>query len=193
MKAELYWVHFKMSLLILFLFLVCSCTSLKKISESTEELTSNDSLKLKGTYSAYSNKDYLPTLADFLEIDYFLKHLNYEDDDSLIIKINPIDKNHLEVLVFNHDSLQSKKTIRGKYKKNYFVLKKQHNYDPELGIFLYTWSRQKTRLKIEENGNIIIDSKSFLNAIIIGFVPIAFVTDKNYNIEFEKIKTVGNK
>ena len=164
-----------------------SCTSLKKAAPSSVELNASNNVALSGTYNAHPGKNYLPTLADFLEVDYFLKYLNVPAFDSLKVQITPQDEKHIEVTVYNHDTLQSVKTVKGKYKQNYFVLRKQHNYEPELGIFLYSWTRQKTRIRLSEKGNIIVDSKSYLNGFILGFVPVVFVSDRNCDAEFERL------
>jgi hypothetical protein len=176
-------------LTVIFVFLLGStaCTSLKKGVASSVELNATNNTAIHGTYNAQPDKTYILTLADFLEVDYFLKYLNEPGFDSLRVKITPLDEKHIEVSVFNHDTLQSVKVIKGKYKQNYFVLKKQHNYEPELGIFLYSWTRQKTRIRLSEKGNIIVDSKSYLNGFILGFVPVFFVSDRNCDVEFERL------
>jgi len=175
----------KRVLVISSLFLT-SCVALNETTTKTDKLDQENFIEINGIYSARPDSSWKPTLADFLIINYYLDHLSYEDDDTLLVELVTLNTRQIKVRVFRNKNLEFEKVLKGRLKNNYFVLNRQVHLENDLYGILKTLTRQRTRIGHIDN-NLIVDSEEEWYSGILIF-PSLYVKYEYYGENFKKIK-----
>ncbi len=137
-----------------------SCSSLKPITQndSVQTLAYNDISKFDGDYEIFSNDTSNTTLAYALTYsnkDYF----NHFVEKDYTINLTSIDSRHLKVTVFSKGSAIKIKIIKGQLYQNYFQFTLRNiSSIPPFYIILNRYRRQKNRIGLQKNGDLILDT-----------------------------------
>ncbi|UJH92647.1 hypothetical protein LZ575_09355 [Antarcticibacterium sp. 1MA-6-2] len=112
-------------LFILFIFLT-SCSGLKKITDKEVQEIQNfkDAEKFNGTYSLFRNgaNKYSYSLDNILKFKTDFDNENRLDSTHLV-QIKMLDEKTLKADLFSKDLLIETKIVKGKMRKNYFIIK----------------------------------------------------------------------
>jgi hypothetical protein len=182
------------TLFYLILFLFTSCVALRPLENQSGNLSESNFKRLNGLYQAQPDSAYKANLADLLIVNYYLNYPSKKIDtfyDTLEVEIKAVSPHKIEITVFRNKIQESRRTLKGKLKNGYFLIKQQYQYDSELPIVLGTSTRQKSRLTIDKAGNVLVDAKEMTNVRFL-LVPLFFQTDQYFNREFKKIQTLSN-
>ncbi len=183
-------ISYKRNIFILLIALISfsSCVSLKEIEQVERELDVSNFSAINGRYYAQSDSFCSLNLADLLEVDHFLKFLDLDGhSDSLVVELKVINQKKVQMTVFLCDSIISSHFFKGKLENNCFTLKTQTNTEFDLLFFIYSVTKQKTRLYLNNRNYLIVDSESKLTSFIL-FVPDFTYKKQRYNIPFKKLE-----
>jgi len=169
----------------LFLISLTSCVNLKpadfnkeKIQLSAEELS-----KLNGSYSIYSLDNSI-TLPRCLVYNFTFNQNNLPNEgDRVNLEIS--SKNRINVTIYDDNSIVKKKKLKGTIRNGYF--ESSSCYLDPFYFLIYAVTKQKTRIGLLTNGNLIIDSGRSTRGFMFFFMPFAGADDYDQNKEFKRL------
>ncbi len=162
-----------------------ACTTFKTMGEDERmALTTKQVPQFEGSYKILSvDTAYLTLSNALLSDDYFNIYNKPDSCDRVEIKF--IDANHLQVTTFDNDINIASKTLKGKIKGNYFVLKKKVEM-PFFWLILNSYHTQRTRIGLLNNGHLTVNVSGGGCALLVVF-PIMCAEGAHYQIEFARI------
>ena len=166
--------------------LVCSCSTIKLNTRKGLDihLDANSSDKLSGDYKNSKNDtiNVRRTLYNNFNYDTLYRQKN------LIVNITPIDKNKIKLKVLDNETAIDSLTIKGKYRKGYFKIRRQWGTSFIAGPLLWIFGDNLKYLGVtNENKLVIIDSGGGGVLLLIAF-PIFAAGGGQTEIEYERQK-----
>jgi hypothetical protein len=168
------------------LLLICSCSTIRLKSRKGKDIHLDVSSidKINGDYKN-SNSDSL----------YFQSTLynNFNDNtiyrkNELQINIEALDKHHIKLRVFDNETIIDSLTIKGKYRRGYFKIKRQWNSSFIFGPLIWELGDNFKYLGVtKENKLVIIDSGNGGVMLLVAF-PIMGAGGGQVEHEYERIK-----
>ena len=171
-----------------------SCLSLRTLDYNSGTLDESNFEGVCGLYQAQPDSMYKRNLAECLLVNYYLNYQSTKIDsfyDTLEVKIETIGSDQLKVVVYRNLEEESSQILKGRLKNGYFVLDQQYQYDSEIPVMLGISTRQKSRITLNEQGDLIVDFKELTNLKLI-LLPLFFHKLEFMEQEFKKVKTAGN-
>lgn len=176
--------------------LFMGCSSFKKpIKDSNCDVLSAENLnQLNGYYKRYSieNSDEIKSNSiqnsheskgDLFSLLFmFFKNKEGQND---IVKLDVINSHLIQVSLLRNNSPIKSTKMRGRIRENTFEFKRRNLIIPL--VFLNVYGDQKTRLWLLQNGNIKVDYKSTYYSAMMYFPFLAWGSEKQSKVEFEKI------
>lgn len=173
-----------MKLIPIFLIFLCSCTGLKNVQDrpNIHTLTEQKISTLDGRYGIFTSDSATTTLDNALTLKkYWWKDWTGKDKYHLSIKAK--DARHIDIEVYKENVLLDKKTVKGKIKDGYFVIK------PKKVLFFYFllngYGQATTRLGFDTSGNLIVDAHTLKLSTLL-FIPLAGDRHKEYGLIFPR-------
>lgn len=174
-------------ILLLCLYFLSSCSSLKNsIDNPNRVILNNSNFKLiEGRYSIHSIDNKGRNLEWYIlgsSLSYLFR--SNDSDSSRCVIFEFANEKTLNISYTNNSGKLKLKTVNGKLKNGYFVFKRTNSLIPM--IFTNLYRNSKFRIGLLTNGNLITDC----NQISIGTAMIIFpfyMNDKYFDIEFERI------
>lgn len=166
--------------------LVCSCSTirLKDRKGIDIHLDANSSQKLSGVYKNSKNDTikFHRTLYSNFTFDSL-----YRQKD-ITINITPIDKNKIKLKVYNQESAIDSLTIKGKYRRGYFKMRRQWSTSFIAGPLLWILGDNLKYIGLtKEDKLVIIDSGSGGVMLLVAF-PISAAGSGQFENEYERTK-----
>jgi len=166
--------------------LVCSCSTVRLKSRKGKDIHLDKSSfeKLSGDFKNSKNDtiNFRRTLYNNFSYDTV-----YRQKD-LIVKITPIDKNKIKLKVIDNQYAIDSLTIKGKYRRGYFKMKRQWSTSFIAGPLLWILGDNLKYLGLtKENKLVIIDSGSGGVMLLVAF-PIFGAGSGQFENEYERTK-----
>ena len=171
-----------------------SCSSLKKIkSNRNQPIRDLNELKLiDGDFSLKRNSTCIDLSLD--EAFEFKTEFNciHKADSTHFMRLTTLNEKRIRAELYHGNKLLEEKILKGKLRKNYFVLNTSLKFPVFCGV-LNVYRSRKTRIGILPNGNLTLDNDTDSCGMLIIF-PIMCAGNDSYGIEYERIKVrrVGN-
>lgn len=166
--------------------LVCSCSTVKLKSRIGKDihLDANSFDKLSGNFKNSKNDSisFHRTLYNNFNYDTVYKQKD------LAVNITPIEKNKIKLKLLDNDTVLDSLTIKGKYRKGYFKIKRQWSASFIAGPLLWTLGDNLKYLGLtNENKLVIVNSGSGGVMLLIVF-PIFAAGSGQFENEYERTK-----
>lgn len=166
--------------------LFCSCSTVRFKSRKGIDihLDANSSSKISGNYKNSKNDtiNFRRTLYSNFNYD----SLSRQKD--LIVNITPIDKNNIKLLVFDNKTPIDSLTIKGKYRRGYFKMRRQWSASFIAGPLLWILGDNLKYMGLtKENKLVIINSGSGGVMLLVAF-PIFAGGSGQFENEYERKK-----
>lgn len=164
--------------------LICSCSTVKlqNRKDLDIELDANSLDKLSAYYKNTSN-----------DTTYARKSLYYgfDDDtlykrDDLMVKIKPIDKKNIQFKIFDNGIAIDSISIKGKYKKGYFKVKRQLKTDFIVGPLLWILSENLKYIGLTNDNNLVVINSGGSGFLLFVVVPTFSAGGVPTAIEYER-------
>ncbi len=174
---------------LIFLTIFSGCSPLKRISDKEVQKISdyNDFKRFNGSFRLLRNDphDIVLSLEDifYFKTDY---HNGNRADSTYRMKLNFLDEKTLQADLYIMDSLIETKVVKGKIRKNHFVLR-DHFEVPHFYLLFNFYRSSKSRIALLPNGNLTADFASGGCGLLVLFPVMCAGTD-NYNLTYDRIK-----
>lgn len=168
---------------LLLIILISACSSLRPINREHpyQELNESTYQNFNGAYQVRSIDPSYRNLSYSL-----LQNEDYKPESGDYIKLEMVDKSRIKILLYQKDTVIESKINKGEFENGYFVLKRLVKFGVFMGP-LTGFSEQKTRISLDPNNNLILDTTGSGCGFLI-FIPIICSDTENYNLKFERIK-----
>ncbi len=166
--------------------LVCSCSTIRLKSRKGLDihLDAKSFDKLSGNYKNSKNDtiNFRKTLYSNFNYDSLYKQKN------LIVNFTPIDKNTIKLKVLDNETALDSLTIKGKYRRGYFKMRRQWSTSFIAGPLLWILGDNLKYIGLtKENKLVIIDSGSGGVMLLVVF-PIFAAGSGQFENEYEQTK-----
>ena len=166
--------------------LVCSCSTIRLKSRKGLDihLDAKSFDKLSGNYKNSKNDtiNFRKTLYSNFNYDSLYKQKN------LIVNFTPIDKNTIKLKVLDNETALDSLTIKGKYRRGYFKMRRQWSTSFIAGPLLWILGDNLKYIGLtKENKLVIIDSGSGGVMLLVAF-PIFAAGSGQFENEYEQTK-----
>lgn len=159
-----------------------ACSSLPPVNQDHPytKLTESNFQDLNGAYKIISKDTSYRNLSYSL-----LQNDQYRPEPGDRIELNMVDVNQVKISLYQNDTIIDGNIIKGKLENGYFELKNLLKFHLYMGVFT-GYSEQKTRIRLDPNNNLLVDTAGSGCAFLI-FIPIICSETENYNLKFERI------
>lgn len=178
----------KETILILITGIFFSCSTLKRIQPNDNKKINNvNSLKaINGDYKLNQNEHCggmsLDAAFDF-KTEFNCINKPYS---TYFMRLTTLDEKRIKAELFQGNKLIEEKTLRGKLRKNYFIINASLKFPLFYGIFNVYRSR-KTRIGVLPNGNLTIDNDTGGCGMLV-VLPLICSGNDSYGIKYKRIK-----
>ena len=179
----------KKSTIILFIILsllVFSCSTVNLVTrkEKDTQLNSADYLKLKGTYSNITIDQNYPdrTLFRNFRNDTLGKQKQYAVD------IIPIDPKTLTLSLNNNGVLVKTLTLKGKYEKGYFKVKRNYRTKFIAGPLLWVFGEHLNYIGLTKENNLVVLESGGAGVLLLVVIPFFVAGGDKHDYEYRRIK-----
>jgi hypothetical protein len=166
--------------------LVCSCSTVRLKSRNGLDihLDAYSSDKLSGDYKNSKNDtiNFRRTLYNNFNYDTLYRQID------LIVNITPIDKNKIKLKVFDSETAIDSMTIKGKYRKGYFKVRRQVNANFIAGPLLWVLAENTKYIGLTNNNNLVIMNSGGSGFLLLIALPIFAAGGGQTEIEYERQK-----
>jgi hypothetical protein len=165
------------------LFSSCSTVNLASRKEKDLQINFADSVNLKGRYSnlamdtVYSDK----TLFNIFRDD------NFGKEKSFVVDLIPINNKAIKINLIDQDSILKSVTLKGKYKKGYFRVKRDYNSNFIFGPLIWVLGEHRNFIGLTKTNNLVILDSGGQSFLL--FVIFPFFGGSGNSIELEYKKT----
>ncbi|MEG2310154.1 hypothetical protein [Chryseobacterium sp.] len=171
------------------LLFTLNCAGFKNIESPESVIKKNNIENINGTYEnlpSSGSSFYIRMLTDVFDRN--INMFNWKDKydaKKTKVKLQMIEKNRLNVIVFKNEKTVFNKNLRVKLKKDgYLYLKEKRFMIDGIPLVLGGWNIQKSRLGADENNNLkILSNYFFCNGFA---VLMSDWKTHHYNLTFEK-------
>ncbi|MCZ4320380.1 hypothetical protein O4H26_15425 [Aequorivita viscosa] len=176
---------------IIFIFsigILTSCSTLKKIKPN-ENLNISDSNQLELINGDYSIKRDSTCLGLSLDGAFEFKtefNCINKADSTHFMRLTTLSEKKIRAELYHGNELLEEKILKGKLRKNYFVLNASLKFPIFYGVFNVYRSR-KTRIGILPNGNLTLDNDTGGCGMLVIF-PLMCAGNDSYGIEYKRLK-----
>jgi hypothetical protein len=176
----------KITIFLSLTLLVCSCSTIKLKNRKGLDihLDANSSYKLNGDFknSKIESNKFQRTLYNNFNLDTIYRQKN------LIVNITHIDKKNIKLKAIDNQFTIDSLTIKGKYRRGYFKMKRQWSTSFIAGPLLWILGDNLKYLGLtKDNKLLIIDSGSGGVMLLVAF-PILGAGSGQYENEYERTK-----
>ena len=166
-----------------------SCACFKNIESTESFIEKNNIENITGTYENFpssGNGFYVRMLTDVFDRN--INMLNWKDKydaKNTKVKLQIIEKNKLNVMIFKNEKMVFNKNLRVKLENDgYLYVKEKRFMIDGIPLVFGGWNIQKSRLGVDENNNLKIQSNYFYcNGVA---VLMSDWKTLHYNFTFEK-------
>jgi hypothetical protein len=164
--------------------LISSCATLKEsnLRQDRTFLTNDNYRLLNGTYKRISVKGDKANLDDLVWV-LFVEGQQKGDR----VKLELIDNRQLKATVLSESTVETTKIYKGKIQNGQFVLKRKVLLLPLIVANIYR--NRNARLCVLDNGDLIVDAKTFLFGLSLMLPIPIFDTEKTYDNIYHKIES----
>lgn len=172
-----------------FVLTIVNCAGFKNVDNDNARLTKNNLSCIDGNYSNYpldGQLGYIDGLTDVFDRNtnmFIFKHKYDTREVNLRLKI--INEKRLNVKIYKKEKLLFDKDLRVKLKNDGFLYLKEKRFMLEgIPLVLGGWNFQKSRLTVDENNNLKIQTNYFFcNGI---FIVMSDWKTFHYDLIYEK-------
>jgi hypothetical protein len=166
--------------------LVCSCSTIRLKDRIGKDLRldANSIDKLSGDFKNTKN-----------DTIYFNKTLynnfNYDTiyrQKDLTINFTPIGKNKIKLKAFDKETAIDSVTIKGKYRKGYFKVRRQINTNFIAGPLLWVLSENTKYIGLTKDDNLVIMNSGGSGLLLLIVLPIFAAGGGQTDVEYERQK-----
>jgi hypothetical protein len=178
-----------------FTLLVFSCSTVNLTTRKGKDiqLSSNDYLKLKGTFSNQSldtNRfNFKRTLYENFTFDTLGRR-----QTGFYADILPLDEKTLTVNLYRHDKLYTQDeliksvTLKGKFKSGYFKVKRQYPKKFIAGPLLWVFGEHLSYIGLTKDNNLVVLDSGGAGVLLVVVIPIFVVGGDRHEYEYERTK-----
>ncbi len=164
--------------------LVCSCSTvrLKSRIDKDQYLDVNSFDKLSGDFK--NSKD--DTIYHYSTL---YNNFNYDTlyrQKDLIVNFKPIDKNIIKLKVFDNETAIDSLTIKGKYRKGYFKVRRQVKANFIAGPLLWVLAENTKYIGLTKDNNLVVMNSGGSGFLLLIAFPIFAAGGGQTNIEYER-------
>lgn len=164
--------------------LVCSCSTvrLKSRIDKDQYLDVNSFDKLSGDFK--NSKD--DTIYHYSTL---YNNFNYDTlyrQKDLIVNFKPIDKNIIKLKVFDNETAIDSLTIKGKYRKGYFKVRRQVKASFIAGPLLWVLAENTKYIGLTKDNNLVVMNSGGSGFLLLIAFPIFAAGGGQTNIEYER-------
>lgn len=167
-------------------FLVCSCSTVRLKSRigKDQHLDVNSFDKLSGDFKNSKNDTvYLyRTLYNNFNYDTI-----YRQKD-LSVNLTPIDKNKVKLKVFDKETVIDSLTIKGKYRRGYFKVRREVNANFIAGPLLWVLAENTKYIGLTKDNNLVIMNSGGSGFLLLIALPIFAAGGGQTEVEYERQK-----
>lgn len=166
--------------------LVCSCSTIRLRDRIGKDirLDANSIDKLSGDFKNTKN-----------DTIYFYKTLynnfNYDTiyrQKDLTINFTPIGKNKIKLKAFDKETAIDSLTIKGKYRRGYFKVRRQINTNFIAGPLLWVLSENTKYIGLTKDDNLVIMNSGGSGLLLLIVLPIFAAGGGQTDVEYERQK-----
>jgi hypothetical protein len=165
--------------------MVCSCSTVRLKSRNGLDihLDANSFDKLGGDYNnSKIDTNFRRTLYSNFNYD----TLNKQKD--LIVSITPIDKNKIQLRLLANETAIDSLTIKGKYRKGYFKVRREVNAKFIAGPLLWVLAENTKYIGLTNDNNLVIIHSGGSGFLLLIAFPIFAAGGGQTEIEYERQK-----
>ncbi len=180
-------MKFKQIFIFLFTgFLFFSCSPFKDVPGRKKVKFDSYGYKvLNGKYELYFGEELKPSLNKRLFLNTELDEIK-ENRSSNYIEIQVLNEKRIEARLYIEDQIVEKRRLKGKFKDNYFMLKKRREFKLAY-VLLNFYGTDKNRLFLNPDGDLVVDSVKSGCGLFVLF-PIFCAGSDRYNSIYARIK-----
>lgn len=161
-----------------------SCNSIHITARQGKDVTLNvnNNTMLEGIYL----NSFDDSTADLYSLWQRLNNNTINTSVNASIQLNVIGKKQLRVTLLSGNEVVEEKTLHGKYKKGYFVLKNRYRAKLHFGPFLWSFAGFRIFVGLTKDGNLILLETNAGTAILL-LLPI-FPAGNQHAFEYKRKK-----
>lgn len=164
--------------------LICSCSTVRFNSriDKDQYIDVNSFDKLSGNFK--NSKD--DTIYQFRAL---YNNFNYDTlyrQKDLIVNFNPIDKNTIRLKVYGNETAVDSLTIKGKYRKGYFKVRRQVEANFIAGPLLWVLAENSKYIGLTKGNNLVVLNSGGSGFLLLIALPIFAAGGAQTNIEYER-------
>lgn len=180
-------MKFKQIFIFLFtVFFFFSCSSFKDVpGRKKVKFDTYGYEVLNGKYELYFGEELKPSLNKGLFLKTELDEIE-ENRSSNYIEIQVLNEKRIEARLYIEDKIVEKRRLKGKFKDNYFVLKKRREFKLAY-VLLNLYGTEKNRLFLNPDGDLVVDSESGGCGLFV-FFPVFCAGSEKYDRIYARIK-----
>ena len=162
----------------------CSIIRLKNRKGKDLHIDASSDVKLCGNFQNSKNDttNFSKTLYNSFNFDTVYKRKD------LIVNITPIDKNKIKLKVIDNQYVIDSLTIKGKYRRGYFKMKRQYSTNFIAGPLLWILGDNFKYLGLTKDNKLIIIDSGNGGVMLLVIFPIFGSGSGQFENEFERIK-----
>ncbi len=168
------------------ILLVCSCSTgrLKSRIGKDQHLDENSFDKLSGDFKN-SKSD---TVYSYRTL---YNNFNYDTiyrQQDLTVNFSPIDKNKIKLKVFDNETAIDSLTIKGRFRKGYFKVRRQVNANFIVGPLVWVLAENTKYIGLTKDNNIVIMNSGGSGFLLLIALPIFAAGGGQTEVEYERQK-----
>lgn len=181
--------------ILFFMVLIASCSTVNMTARNGKDipLTSSDYLKLKGTFSNQSLDTNRFNFKRTLFENFTFDTLGRRQTD-FYAEVLPVDEKTVTINLYRYDKLDiqdvliKSMTLKGKFKRGYFKVKRQYVKKFIAGPFLWVFGEHQNYIGLTKENNLVILESGGSGVLLLVVLPFFVAGGDKHDYEYTRTK-----